>query len=329
MNDTLGPDARLLDLVGKLVARKLTDRAVFLAEARWPGSEPLIRLAADWPELTDPERAARLEQVGPDALVWLRSVAELQPELAVFLTELEARGAAAASSAAGPVEEPVAQKNPVVVPSAAVDEAGASATSALPASMMGEAAPPVDANVPPERPIAPILTVPMVDDRAVTEAEALLARVHARMQEVIDRAAEVGAPALSILPTAVPQYVAGGSDDKFRLEVLSRPVTERIARERLLELRRAAEEGGLEYVELVATELSRAELFGRLVRDGDAVVPAAGALPRAASQPTLIAFVGRLFPRLVERLREGYCDIPGTNATVRVHPRCRVVVVDR
>lgn len=92
MNDSRGSDGPSLDLIRKLIERKMVDRAVLLGEARWPGAGPLIRLAAAWPELSSQERAARLDEIGPVALARLQSVAELRPELAAVLADLEQRG---------------------------------------------------------------------------------------------------------------------------------------------------------------------------------------------------------------------------------------------
>jgi len=332
MNDSRGSDARSLDVIQKLVARQLVDRAVLLGEARWPGSGPLIRLAAAWPELPQDERAARLEEIGPEALSRLRSVAELQPELASVLANLSALGVMPPGA---PLDSSVQASAPatdvedvIMSPPSPADEELSVVPSNAAAS---EDTVDVETTSGPAEPEVPATGVRLRarDEAAVAEAAAMLERIHARVQQSIDRAAAVGYVEAAPAPAATAATAAIGAGTALLDDVLSRPVTTGVAVARLPELRRAAEAAGLEYVVLDAARLARGELYGRMVRTGLGVATEAGALPRAASRPALIAFVGRLLPRLVERIGEGYCDIPGTNATVRVHPRCRVVVVDR
>jgi hypothetical protein len=83
----------------------------------------------------------------------------------------------------------------------------------------------------------------------------------------------------------------------------------------------------LKFVELNLDQIGKRAFFGGLVRDGRRVEPRAGSFPLAVSRPNLVAIRGRLYPRTIERLREGYCDIPGTQATVRVHPDTRIVLL--
>jgi hypothetical protein len=84
-----------------------------------------------------------------------------------------------------------------------------------------------------------------------------------------------------------------------------------------------------DYVTLSPDEIGLRAFFGGLVREGRRVEPRAGQFPTAVSQPGLVAVRGRLYPKTIERLRKGYCDIPGTQATVRVHPECRIVLLPR
>lgn len=317
MNVARGSDARSIDLIRRLVARKLVDRAVLLGEARWPGSGPLIRLAAAWPELAPNERAARLEAIGPEALGQLRPLAEMQPELSAVLAELESHG--------------------IVGPADTVDAsrpAGAGTGEADAAILAQPATPPViDAVAAPDEAEVIDLSAesevlaPMVDEAAIAEAAAMLERVHARVQQSIDRAVEASVPTpVAPLVTTVP--ARGDESGEFAADVLSRTVTRAAPEARLADLRRVAESAGLPYVELDAAKLSRGDLYGRLVRAGSGVETEVGALPRALARPGLVAFVGRLPAWMSARIGEGYCDIPGANATVRVHPECRVVVVD-
>ena len=316
MNDARGSDARSVDMIRRLVARKLVDRAVLLGEARWPGSGPLIRLAA-WPELAPNERAARLEAIGPEALGQLRSLAEMQPDLSAVLAELEAHrivGSAGTGEASRPAEAETGEVEPAILAQPA------------PQPLIDAATEPVEAATIDLPPASEILA-PMVDDAAIAEAAAMLERVHARVQRSIDRAAEASFPSLvaPVVTTAPAKVDDGGA---FGADVLSRTLTRGAPEERLAGLRRVAESAGLSYVEVDAAKLSRGDLYGRLVRVGSGVETEVGALPRAVARPGLVAFVGRLPAWMSARIEEGYCDIPGTNATVRVHPECRVVVVD-
>lgn len=317
MNDAHGSDARSVDMIRRLVARKLVDRAVLLGEARWPGSGPLIRLAAAWPELAPGERAARLEAIGPEALSQLRALAEMQPELASVLAELEAQGVVD-SVATGASRRPT----------------GAGTGAADPAIVARPASPPVtNEAAEPDEAMATELSAdseilaPVMDEAAIAEAAAMLERVHARVQQSIDRAAEAGF-ATPVAPPVSSSSASGDGSGAFGADVLSRTVTRGVPEERLAELRSVAESAGLSYTELDAGRLSRGELYGRLMRTESGVETKVGALPRAVARPGLVTVVGTLPVWMSARIGEGYCDIPGTNATVRVHPECRVVVVD-
>jgi len=93
------------------------------------------------------------------------------------------------------------------------------------------------------------------------------------------------------------------------------------------ELRAVATATSRGYVELRPAVLGARSFFGGLVRDGGRVEPEAGVFPAAVHKRNLVAVHGRLYPKTIERLRAGYCDIPGTNATVHVHPDCRIVLL--
>ncbi|MDQ3548877.1 MAG: hypothetical protein M3439_08665 [Chloroflexota bacterium] len=93
------------------------------------------------------------------------------------------------------------------------------------------------------------------------------------------------------------------------------------------DLRAVATATNRNYVELRPSVLGSRSFFGGLVRDGGRIEPEVGAFPAAVHKRSLVAIRGRLYPKTIERLRAGYCDIPGTNATVRVHPDCRIVLL--
>jgi hypothetical protein len=85
-------DAHSLTVIRHLLERKLTDRATALAETRWPGSGQVVQLAADWAALSPVQRRQRLAAISPEDLARLRGVADLQPDLARVLDQLEERG---------------------------------------------------------------------------------------------------------------------------------------------------------------------------------------------------------------------------------------------
>lgn len=93
------------------------------------------------------------------------------------------------------------------------------------------------------------------------------------------------------------------------------------------ELQAVASTTNRKFVTLCPEEIGWRAFFGGLVRTGRRVEPEAGAFPIALGSRNLVVVVGRLYPRTVQRLREGFCDIPGTQATVKVHPDCRVVLL--
>jgi hypothetical protein len=81
-----------LATIRQLFERKLVDRATQLAETRWPGSGQMVTLANDWAHLTPAARRERLAAIGPADLARLRGLANLQPDLARVLDDLEQRG---------------------------------------------------------------------------------------------------------------------------------------------------------------------------------------------------------------------------------------------
>jgi len=93
------------------------------------------------------------------------------------------------------------------------------------------------------------------------------------------------------------------------------------------ELRSAATATNRDYVALRPGEMGSRVFYGGLVREGRRTEPRAGEFPTAVSRRSLIVVYGRLYPKTIERLRAGYCDIPGTQATVRLHPECRIVLL--
>jgi hypothetical protein len=64
-----------------------------------------------------------------------------------------------------------------------------------------------------------------------------------------------------------------------------------------------------------------------LTRNGQRIETTAGPLPSALARETLAVVRGKLYPNLIARLETGYADIPGTRATVKMHPKSRVLVL--
>lgn len=311
MDDRREADAHSLNLIRRLIGRKLIDRAVLLGEARWPGSGPLIRLAEEWPRLTTQERADRLEAIGPAALARLQTLAALQPELAAMLGTLEGSGGVVAGSSADEEATTFSEADSIAIPVAA------------PAPVATGIDLPDAAVTPPTA-----FRAPTMDAEAIAEAAAMLERVHGRVQRSIDRAARMDSPIALPASAIAPPRERPSPEADLLGDVLSRRITDDVDQGQLPGLRSAADDAGVGFVELDAGRLSRIELYGRMVRAGTGAAVEAGAFPHAVARPGIVAFVGRLLPTLRQRLEAGYCDIPGTNATVRVHPGCRLVIVD-
>ncbi|MCC6936016.1 MAG: hypothetical protein IT333_05845, partial [Thermomicrobiales bacterium] len=92
MSNTQVNDGRSIDLIRKLLERKLVDRAVLLGEGRWPGSGPFIQLAAEWQNLTPDQRATRLRVIGPEGLERAQALSDVHPEIGRVIDTLEAQG---------------------------------------------------------------------------------------------------------------------------------------------------------------------------------------------------------------------------------------------
>jgi hypothetical protein len=84
---------------------------------------------------------------------------------------------------------------------------------------------------------------------------------------------------------------------------------------------------GLPLFDLWPERDGRRAFFGGLSRRGRSFVTEVGAFPKALSGPALVVVHGGLYSTMIERLLDGFCDIPGTRSTTRVHPDARIVVV--
>ncbi|MEZ4570911.1 MAG: hypothetical protein R2849_11405 [Thermomicrobiales bacterium] len=80
------------------------------------------------------------------------------------------------------------------------------------------------------------------------------------------------------------------------------------------------------FTEHTVTFSNRKEVFGGLFAEFGSIEVKPGSIPKAIAGPNLVVVHGRLAPQLVDD-EEGFFDIPGTKASVRVHPKARVVVL--
>jgi hypothetical protein len=186
---------------------------------------------------------------------------------------------------------------------------------------------------------------------ATDRAQEMLDRIQSRAQQLTDRAAATTTtwPTLAqwdkqLGPSAVSSPGTSAADEResdtrardvdanaataLAAQVMSTPVL----------LREETTDGSPVYAavakmlevplfELWPDQLGRAAFYGRLVRRGRSVMTDVGAFPKALSGPGLVVVHGGLYPSTIERLKMGYCDIPGTRSTTRVHEDARVIVV--
>lgn len=360
-------------VVRGLLERNLLERAVALAETRWPGSGPLVRLAHEWASLSPGDRRQRLAAIGPDELARMRALAEIQPDLARVLDDLETRG----------ILPPVIDQRREVQ-SSQQRSVQAPETPSVP-TIPEQAADPPPSTTPADSARQPLVPLPQVsrptldlglptttqflesevERRAhmVEQAESILERIRAKINETSDQLVERRPvereertrddetdltsrrlpPPLRIRSRAV-EPTSGSAESATAHSVAtmaerSPSLTERLRSSAVLELdtgellpsndaiRATAGELGLPVVELSTDELGAREFWGGLTRQGREVIPRAGLLPRAVSGHNLVVVRGRLTPRAVARLRDGFCDIPGTKATVKVNERARILLL--
>lgn len=93
------------------------------------------------------------------------------------------------------------------------------------------------------------------------------------------------------------------------------------------ELVALANERQLGFTEHTISLGNRKEAFGSLVAEYGRINVKAGSIPKAIAGPNLVVIHGRLAPHLADRIEQGFLDIPGTKASVKVHPDARVVVL--
>lgn len=353
------PRSREMEIVRVLFDRHLLDRALNLAETRWPGSGDMIRLAYGWPDLAPAERRQALEDIGPERISEFRAFADLHPELAEVIDTLEARGGL--SSPPEPVE-PVAEAVPVEPePAQEIPEyqPPKNSQAAPVAEMIGS--PPVQAplgDVTPspgeldvagefedfrssarersaENLAAGAQTLERIRARLDASARRLGSRsIDSRRPAALPSARQPAAISASAAPAATPLELHSG-----RFTPPPGYWLERLAGEQVVvvegrmspptddELVALANELGLALAEFQVDAGVTRQLFGGLARAGLAVETAVGPLPVALASPALVVIRGRLFTKQLQRLRAGFCDIPGTRATVRLGPSARVLIL--
>lgn len=354
-----------ISVVRSLLERNLLERAVAIAETRWAGSGPLVRLAHEWTGLSATERRQRLAAIGPEDLARLREVAEIQPDLARVLDDLEARGIL--PPVEGLADAPLVPGAPATQAPSLVAEPPPVAQAA-PVSVADSGSPP--ARTPREHQrVTPLpqstrptlnLGLPSTSEfmemeverraKVVEQTESILERIRAQLDSVPARL-EAQRPRGSFLGaepllTTESRVVAEDPENLDAVDVQTIDSAERgmllasqlrdsvvVEMDRFerfptnAELDIAASELSLGIVTLTPTEMGVPAFWGRLERSGREIRTTPGAFPRALNRHNLIVVRGRLTPRAVDRLREGYCDIPGTRATVRVNPGARVLIL--
>lgn len=348
------PRSREMEIVRVLFDRHLLDRALNLAEARWPGSGDMIRLAYSWPELEPGERRQQLEDMGPERISEFRAFADLHPELAQVVDTLETRGGLTAPSQ-------VVEQDPAPEPLIESSIAEPSEEPSLNIPPPSEEAAPVESSTDngslPE--IEAFLDLEVADGfdefretARERHAEGLatgvetLERVRARLDESARRLVTSASktprasnrrPAMVTAPTGGARATLAVDDGHvtplpgYWLEqLLAGQVVLADGRERPPtddELVALANELGLELAEFHVEAGAARQIFGGLVRAGRVVEASVGPLPAALASPALVVIRGRMFAKQVQRLRVGFCDIPGTRATVRVDPEARVLIL--
>ena len=395
--------SRELEVLKVLFDRRLSDRAVSLAESRWPGSGEMVKLAFDWAQLSPGERRERLSAIGPEEVARMRELAVLNPELDAVVQNLDERGVLphveqAAASGVAAATATYANATPPIddLESAVADE-----MVAEPAQETGTTPPTSEpvADLPPEveerveavtaaaqerieelrreaeellqldpadvaaqgtrleaesRQVAEFLSVEeQRREQALSDAQAALERVRQRVERTSNRLL-TQSDVSGRTPSALDVPPRGKGDFGSLSSGMSRalpgaetpsitPAPERLAREfagQVVvtiadpaqiptgdELIALANDMGLALREFAIEPGATKAIFGGLTRRGYQIEAEAGPLPSALAQETLAVVRGKLYPSLAKRMEQGFADIPATRATVRMHPKSRVLVL--
>lgn len=369
-NQPAAPQRRELEIMRVLFERRLKDRAIALADSRWPGSGKMVDLAYEWGELEPTERRERLSQIGPEEIARLREFAELNPELSKAVTELDRRGvlphveAAAVDVAAASREtsqqqaatevnppETAVTEDPVV--ETANDATGAEEIDVTPS------APPEDAGAlhvdMPDLDLGLQSTEEFLEDeaerrqRANQSAEEAMERVRRNLDQATQRAfqrgASMGMPKMpeitrpSLPSVETPADARSTSQSATRAIDAPASLANHLQRHVVAMVRSGDPRPTDDQLVALANDLqigftehtvaydNRKQVFGGLVSEYGRITVRPGTIAQAIAGPNLVVIRGRLSSQLADRIEEGYLDIPGTRASVKVHPKARVVVI--
>lgn len=374
---SVNPKRREIEIIRVLFDRQLADRAVALAESRWPGSGDVVRLAYEWGELGPSERRDRISSIGPAEIARLRELTTLNPELQATIDELDRRGVlpnleqaalAGAASVAGSEPGETTQLDAML---AERDSDVAQSPDASPPPDKTEAQTAPDPPPPVELPEEMQVDMPALDlglpdaetfletetrrrAETVQETEAAMERVHERLERAAGKTwsrtfPTATLPSIAPMPqlsdlTALtttapqppqtlpqrgdsnlieaPQWIIDAFTESAVLSLASQEETPSDD-----ELVAIANELGLGLKEFSLEPGRMREVYGGLGRVGSQIRVTAGPLPSALAAKNLVVVRGRMFPTLIDRLNAGFADIPGTRATVKVHPDARVLVI--
>ncbi|RIK45954.1 MAG: hypothetical protein DCC58_04790 [Chloroflexi bacterium] len=362
-------DAASMRQIRALFERKMLSRAMALADARWPGAGDMVALAAEWSQLSPAERRMRLSAIGPEDLARLRSFAELNPDLARVLSDLERRGVlppALFDPNSGISTQEALVDTALNLGEAAVQEARDfaedPATQAAVAAAVGGYVPIAAQQLEP----LPQVAMPRLDlglpstdeflsdedqrriDAAVTAAgilERVRQRIDSQAQRIATRESQlqqaqpVERSQLSLIESTAPAVIVRSTAAARPTNELVETYAQRLRNEQIVvadpdmpvptaqDIMSIGSELELPLIEIRLEAGSTRAEFGTLRRRGPEVIVEPGPLPRALATRCLVSVSGRVYPTMLARWREGYCDIPGTKVSTRINPECRVLVI--
>jgi hypothetical protein len=372
------PQRRELEIMNVLFERRLKDRAIALADSRFPGAGKMVDLAYEWGELDPAERRDRLSAIGPEDIAKFRDFAELNPDLSKAVDELDRRGVLPQlENVATDIAEASQQAQAKQAASAAKrDEPEPEEQSSEPA---GRDEPPTSASERTATPdveddfdeldIAPLhVDMPDLDlglpstseflegesgrrEEASRSAEEAMERVRKSLdqatQRAFDRSSAVGVTKMPEIarPTLPSLSLQQEEENAATEQVASRAISAPTELARHLEhhaiaviradeprptpdqLVALANDRQIGYSEHTVSLENRKEAFGGLVSEFGRITVRPGTIPKAVAAANLVVIHGRLAPQIADRIEEGFFDIPGTRASVKVHPDARIVVL--
>lgn len=386
---SVNPKRREIEIIRVLFDRHLADRAVALAESRWPGSGDVVRLAYEWNQLSPGERRDRISTIGPEEIARLRALTALHPELQQTVDELDRRGVlpnleqaalAGAASLAGDEQRGTSPSDDAMTDENIIEANQPVETSRPPEEAVAEAAPdPLEVSEPEAKLTPPVdipeeLQVDMPDldiglpdtetfleeetrrrAEATRETEAAMERVRERLDRAAERTWSRSFPTATLpdiapvkplddlpalmTPSLRPSETLPPRTDDTNLVEAPQRIIDAFQDARVLSLATREEAPSDDELVAIANELGLGlkefslgpgrtrEVFGGLGRVGSQIKVTAGPLPSALAAKNLVIVHGRMYPMLIDRLNAGFADIPGTRATVKVHPDARVLLI--